>query len=78
MAARMAEVSRPLRTRPRPTTVVDATNKRAGAAKWPDPPWGGGEEYLGLWRKDQVGSPPLLSSCSCVSRGRVRRHAREA
>ena len=28
--------------------------RTTGAAKWPDPPFGGGEEYLGLWRKDQV------------------------
>ena len=46
------------------TRVADATSMRAGAAKWPDPPWGGGEEYLGLWRKDQVGTPPVLSSSS--------------
>ena len=35
-----------------------------GACKWPDPPVGGGEEYLGLWRKDQ---PHRAGVCVCVS-----------
>ena len=30
---------------------VESTGR--GVCKWPDPPFGGGEQYLGLWRKDQ-------------------------
>ena len=43
----------------------DGCRDGRGACKWPDPPNGGGEEYLGLWRKDQ----PHTSGAFCWFNG---------
>ena len=44
---------------------ADGLKDGRGACSWPDPPFGGGEEYLGLWRKDQ----PLTSGAFCWFNG---------